>query len=200
MYAVIPFLQLLLDLEDAHDRQMVADATLIDRTLIGAIGFDVAVSGVWFCEEGQVQDACLLVGKGSGVGENMVENRPFALILVSARLEFGSTVDEVMTAREKLELLGVGFSIEITHNEQVRVLSDGSHRIRMCLQLLTDAHTQFLTFAATSFGGQMNHIDIEGVASCDGACDVQNITCLVFLCLGPNGLCFNRMERERRVE
>ena len=86
MYAVIPFLQLLLDLEDAHDRQMVADATLIDRTLIGSIGFDVAVSGVWFCEEGQVQDACLLVGKGSGVGENMVEDGPFTLVFVGARL------------------------------------------------------------------------------------------------------------------
>lgn len=133
MYAVIPFLQLLLDLEDAYDGQVVADATLIDRTLIGAIGFDVAVSGVWFCEEGQVQDACLLMGKGSSVGENMVENRPFALILVSARLEFGSTVDEVMTAREKFELLGVGFSIEITHYEEVGVLSDGSYRIRVCL-------------------------------------------------------------------
>ena len=64
---------------------MVADAALIDGTKVGAIGFDVAMCGVGFGEEGEGEDARLLVGEGSGVGEQMVNRGPFALVFVGAR-------------------------------------------------------------------------------------------------------------------
>ena len=65
---------------------MIADTTLIDRTKVGAMRFDVAMSGIGFCEEGECEDASLLMGEGSGVGENMVKDGPFTLIFVGARL------------------------------------------------------------------------------------------------------------------
>ena len=80
------------------------------------------------------------MGEGSGVGENVVECGPFALIFVGARSEFGGTVDEVMAASEEFELRGVGFSIEITHDEKVGVLSFCAHRVGVCLQLLAYVH------------------------------------------------------------
>ena len=142
---------------------MVADAALVDGTLVGAIGFDVAVSRVGFGEEGESEDACLPMGEGSGVGEQMVNRGPFALVFVGAWFESGSTVDEAMTACEELELGGVGVSIEIAQDEEVGVVATGSHRIDMNLELLTDAHAQFLTLCTPSFRGQMKHINIQGV-------------------------------------
>lgn len=132
---------------------MIADATLIDRTKVSAMRFYVAMRGIGFGEEGEGEDASLLMGEGSGVSENMVKDRPFTLVFVGAWLQFGSSVDEVMTAGEKFELGSVSLSIEITHDDEVGVPSDGSYRIGMCLQLLTDVHAQFLSFCTPSFRG-----------------------------------------------
>lgn len=60
-------------MEGADDGQMVADATLVEGAEVGAIGFHVAVSGVGLSEEGECEDAGLLMGEGSGVGEQMVD-------------------------------------------------------------------------------------------------------------------------------
>ena len=80
------------------------------------------------------------------------------------------------------------------------MLSDGSYRICMFLQLLTDVHAQFLSFCTPSFGGQMHDINIQRITSVDSACHVENIACFLLLELRANRLCFNRMEGERRVE
>ena len=60
-------------MEGADDGQMVADATLVEGAEVGAIGFHVAVSGVGLSEEGECENAGLLMGEGSGVGEQMVD-------------------------------------------------------------------------------------------------------------------------------
>ena len=60
-------------MEGADDGQMVADATLVEGAEVGAIGFHVAVSGVGLSEEGEFEDASLLMGEGSGVGEEVVD-------------------------------------------------------------------------------------------------------------------------------
>ena len=39
-------------LKDRDDGKVVADASLVDGAKVGAMGFDVSVSGVRFCEEG----------------------------------------------------------------------------------------------------------------------------------------------------
>ena len=52
---------------------MVADATLVEGAEVGAIGFHVAVSGVGLSEKGECEDASLLMGEGSGVGEEVVD-------------------------------------------------------------------------------------------------------------------------------
>ena len=180
--------------------QVVTDASLIDRTLIGAMRLVASVCGVTFEEGREGEDACLLVGKGSGVGEDVVKNGPLALIFVGAWLQLGCAVNEVMTACEEFELLGVSFCIEITHDEEVGVLSACTHGIGVCLQLLTDAHAQFLPFCTTSLGGQMNDIHIKGVAIGKGACHMQDVTCGLLLRLWLNALIFYRMEGEGRVE
>lgn len=51
---------------------MVTDATFIGRTEIGAFGLLTTMGGVWFDEEGEGEDAGLLMGEGSGVGEDVV--------------------------------------------------------------------------------------------------------------------------------
>ena len=68
------------DLEDGNDGEMVADAAVIAGAEVGAVGLHVAMGGVGFGEEGEGEDAGLLVGKGGGVGENVVEDGPFALV------------------------------------------------------------------------------------------------------------------------
>ena len=65
---------------------MIADTALIDRTKVGAMRFYVAMRGIRFCEEGEGEDTSLLMGEGSGVGENMVKDGPFTLIFIGARL------------------------------------------------------------------------------------------------------------------
>ena len=179
---------------------MVADAAVIAGAEIGAVGLHVAMGGVGFGEEGEGEDVGLLVGKGGGVGENVVEGGPFALVCVGAGLESGGAVDEAMAAGEEFELRGVGFGIEIAHDDEVGVLPDSTDGVGVCLQLLTDAHAEFLSLAAASFGGQMEHIHVHGVASCDGACHMQDVACGLFTKLWTNRLFFNGMEGERRVE
>lgn len=46
----------------------------------------------------------------------------------------------MMAASEEFELRGVGFSIEITHDEKVGVLSFCAYRVGVCLQLLAYVH------------------------------------------------------------
>lgn len=72
-FLFILFCSELFQLEGADDGQMVADATLVEGAEVGAIGFHVAVSGVGLSEEGECEDAGLLMGEGSGVGEQMVD-------------------------------------------------------------------------------------------------------------------------------
>ena len=134
------------------------------------------------------------------MGKDMVENRPFALIFVSARFEFGSAVNEVVTAGEEFELWGIGFSIEVAHDDEVGMMSDSTNRIYVFLELLTDAHAQFLSFSTTTFGGKMEDIYIKCIATCDGACHVQDVACSLFGNTRANVLGLNGMEGEGRVE
>lgn len=187
-------------LKDADHRQMVADTTFIDGAQIGAMRFDIAVDRVGFSEEGEGEDACLQMGKGSGVGENMVDGGPLTLIFVGARLKFGCPIDEVMATGKKFELWGVGFSIEITYDEKIGVLPDSTNGIRVFLELLTNGHTQILCLSASSLRGKMKDIYIQSVTSRNRTCHMQNITCLLFLEVWTNRLFFNGMEGERGVE
>ena len=125
--------ELLLELEDADNGKVVADAPLIGGTLVSAVGFVASMCAIMFEEEWEGKDASLLMGEGSGVGENMVDGGPFTLVFVGTRLKFSRSVNEVVTPCKKFELWGVRFSIEITHDDEVGVLSDGSYGIRICL-------------------------------------------------------------------
>lgn len=127
------YLKLFFDLERGDDGQVVTDASLIDGSLVGAVGFIAAVCGVAFEEERKGKNAGLLMRECGGVREDMVKSGPLALILVSAWLQLGCAVNEVMTAREEFELLGVGFSIKIAHDDEVGVLSLCAHRFRVRL-------------------------------------------------------------------
>lgn len=86
------------------------------------------------------KDSGLLMGKGGGVGEEMVDSGPLTLVFVGAWLEFGSTVNEVVATGEQFQLLGVCFGIEIAHDEEVGVLSFSTYGISVCLEHLTDVH------------------------------------------------------------
>ena len=66
--------------------------------------FVASMSAITFKKEWQGKDAGLLMGEGGGVGEEMVDSGPFTLVFVGAWLKLGSTVNEVVTPREKLEL------------------------------------------------------------------------------------------------
>ena len=187
-------------LEDADHGQVVADAALIGEAEVSATGFRVAVAAVRLCEEWQGQDACVLMGEGGGVGEDVVERGPFALVLIGALWELGCSVDEVVVLGEEFELWRMGFGIEIAHDDEVGVLPLCADRIRMCLELMADAHTLFFGLFAASFGGQMKHIDIERIASCNDACYMEEVACCTFACVGSNRMILNGMEGEGGVE
>ena len=72
-FLFILFCSELFQLEGADDGQMVADATLISGTEIGAVGFVSAICDITFSEKGECEDAGLLMGEGSGVGEEVVD-------------------------------------------------------------------------------------------------------------------------------
>ena len=72
-FLFILFCNELFQLEGADYGQMVADATLINSTKIGAIGFVSSVCGIMLKKEGKCEDAGLLMGERSGVGEEMVD-------------------------------------------------------------------------------------------------------------------------------
>ncbi len=60
-------------MEGADDGQMVADATLVEGAEVGAIGFVSTICDITFKEKGECEDAGLLMGEGSGVGEEVVD-------------------------------------------------------------------------------------------------------------------------------
>ena len=89
----------------------------------------MAINGVWLGEERECEDACLLMGEGGGVGENVVNGGPFALILVCTGFETEGLVGEDAVLREKHELRRIGFGIEIAHDDKVGVQARCTHGI-----------------------------------------------------------------------
>ncbi len=73
-------------------------------------------------------------------------------------------------------------------------------RICVCQELLADAYALFRGLFASSFGGQVEHIDVERIASCDGACHMEDVACCTPAGVGVNGLLLNGMEGEGGVE
>lgn len=140
------------------------------------------------------------MGDGGGVGEDVVERGPLALVLIGAQWEFGCPVDEVVVSGEEFELWRTGFGIEIAHDDEVGMPPLYADRIRMCLELMADAHALSFSLFAASFGWQMKHIDIECVASCNDACHMEDVACCPLACVGANRLLFNGMEGDGGVE
>ena len=140
------------------------------------------------------------MGEGGGVGEDVVEDRPLALVLVGARLESGGAVDEVVGAGEEAELGRVGFGIEVAHDDDVGVVAVLAHRVGVCLQLLAEVHAEPMTLAAAFLRWQMHHIDIERVAAGKGASHMEDVACLLLGKAVSDALILKGVEGERGVE
>lgn len=71
----------------------------------------------------------MLVGEGGGVGEDVVESAPFALIFIGAGSEIGGMVGEKIAVGEELDLRGARLCVEIAHDDDVGVVAVGEDGI-----------------------------------------------------------------------
>ena len=122
------------------------------------------------------------------------------MVFVGPWLEFGSAVNDVVTAGEQFQLLGVGFGIEIAHDDDVGVVAVLAHRVGVCLQLLAEVHAEPMTLAAAFLRWQMHHIDIERVAAGKGASHMEDVACLLLGKAVSDALILKGVEGERGVE
>ena len=106
----------------------------------------------------------------------------------------------MVAAGEKFELLGVGFGIEIAHDDDVGVVAVLAHRVGVCLQLLAEVHAEPMTLAAAFLRWQMHHIDIERVAAGKGASHMEDVACLLLGKAVSDALILKGVEGERGVE
>ena len=102
---------------------MVAYATLIDGTKISAARFIASVSWVGFNKKREVEDLGMLRSEACRICQNMIYGGPCALVFVGARLELCCLVGQDSFLCERLELWSVLFSVEVSHDDEVGLLS-----------------------------------------------------------------------------